>query len=286
MRSQVAMGNRSGISAKLALFGFTIRQSLTERKIWLVAVLVLMPAVIAGLIRTTATDWHNPVQWQQYHRLVQGLVFAGAIPLMCLLFGPAIMGAEADAGTLAYLLTRRMRRATVFVVRFFAVVLVLTGLSFVSILACHLAAVGGASAEALEWMAPLWAPHREAVQYMAVAGPAVAAFLGVFTVVSLITSRTLIASAMYLITVEVFLANLPMAAQAYTITHQVRKTICAAIPNTTAIHDSLPPALVDKLYGSGESGLMALAIVVGILVAAGCGLVTYRELVPTTVARD
>ncbi|MCH9002753.1 MAG: hypothetical protein IIC02_09295, partial [Planctomycetes bacterium] len=104
-----------------ALFLFTIRQTLSSRKIWLTILLLIAPSVLMLIIRNFAPPFdHVRGLWSIYHVFAQFLFIMGLVPLVCMVHGTALIGAEVEARTIVYLITRRMRRATVMLVKFFA----------------------------------------------------------------------------------------------------------------------------------------------------------------------
>ena len=102
----------------IALFLFTIRQTLLSRKIWLTILMLAAPSALILIIRNFAppSSHTNPNreamdQWQIYHIFSQFLFIMGLVPLISMVHGTALIGAEVEAKTIAYLITRKMRRA-------------------------------------------------------------------------------------------------------------------------------------------------------------------------------
>ena len=110
----------------LALFNFTMRQTLLHRRVWLAVLILAAPCVLHVAIRAVAPPIDEPQDmWEVYHVSALFLLMSVLIPLVCMVYGTALVGADVEAGTMVYLITRRMRRATVLLVKFVATSLVL-----------------------------------------------------------------------------------------------------------------------------------------------------------------
>ena len=130
-----------------ALFNFTIRQTLVNRKIWLTLLILAGPCALVILIRGFADPPpRGDDLWEMYHVLVQFFLVMGLVPLICLVHGTSLVGADVESRTVLYLITRRMRRATVFLVKFIATALVLVGLCDLGMIALHLCVMVGQEA--------------------------------------------------------------------------------------------------------------------------------------------
>ncbi len=194
----------------LALFFFTIRQIFGQRKLWLTAAMLLFPAAVVLLVRGTGGAHQARHQWEMYHVLMQFVMITGLMPLVCLLYGTALIGAEVEQRTLVYLTTRRLRRATVLLVRFVATWLALSALFAAAMLALHLCVTLRPAVEP-EWR-PMqaWQPWNDFRVYVAIAPAGAAGFLAVFTTIGLIFGRPLIVSVIYTVLFELVLGNLPL----------------------------------------------------------------------------
>ena len=66
-----------------ALFLFTIRQTLSSRKIWLTILLLVAPSVLLLIIRNFAPPIDKARnQWEIYHVFAQFLFIMGLVPLV------------------------------------------------------------------------------------------------------------------------------------------------------------------------------------------------------------
>jgi hypothetical protein len=205
-----------------------------------------------------------------------------------MLFGPALLLADAEAGTLAYLFTRKLRRASMLLMQYLGMAAVLALIAMIGCAVAHFVTVGGLSEAVVAKDGPKgWRPTDDLWRYLALMPPAVAVFLAVFALISMLTRRSLILAGVYFVGVEVVLANLPISARRYTIAHFLRKTLMAWDPEM-AYFTNLPPQsdLVGLLYPPGESGLVGLGLVIIVLLAGSAALATWRQLLPSRTARD
>ena len=269
-----------------ALFNFTIRQTLVNRKIWLTLLVLAGPCALVILIRCFADP---PPQgedlWEMYHVLVQFFLVMGLIPLICLVHGTALVGADVESRTVLYLTTRRMRRATVFLVKFIATALVLVVLCDLGMIALHLSVfieqelpstTAGAS----------WDPGHDLRCYLWTIPMAVLGFLAVFSLIGFITARPLTLSVFYLVTFEIILSNLPVGVRVYSLLHYVRVTMTGVMPRLVRLYDELPRELREELYPEGATGLPGLLAIVLVAVVLSAILMTIRELTPAKVSRE
>ncbi len=275
----------------VALFWFTIRQCLRGRRLWLVALLLAGPCSLALLLRNFEPPGGVVETWEAYHSAMLSLMFMAVLPLLCMLYGSALIGSEVEARTLVYLVTRRMRRATVLLVRFTATALVLVALFGVAVLAFHLCAVVGLDVKALNTAGGLssgqaWQPWSDLLGYFGALPLGVVAFLAVFTLVSLLTSRSLTISTMYIVIVEIVLSSLPVGAQVYTITNQLRRSLATFISRDLLWLVEVPVTLQEELYPVGATGTIPLVMVVLAVMTSCCVLVSRRELAPAKSVRE
>ncbi|MEW6249907.1 MAG: hypothetical protein AB1716_04615 [Planctomycetota bacterium] len=266
----------------IALFGFTLRQILTQHKLWLALLILLFPSGILVLVRSVAGDLRSNELWEAYHVLMQFLLLMLMLPLVCLLYGTALIGAEVEQRTVIYLLTRRLHRATVLLVRFGATWAALTILCAAAMLVLHVTVTYRTGAAAAEIG---WRPWHELRVYLALAPAATAGFLAVFTTISLAFGRPLIISTAYFVVFELVLANLPVQARQLSISHLLRQTLVAEIPRVRRLQQ-LPVEIADLVYPAGVTGVWTLVLVVAVLLAGAALLMTVRELVPARVSRD
>jgi ABC-type transport system involved in multi-copper enzyme maturation permease subunit len=273
-----------------ALFWFTVRQVLWQRKIWLTLALLAGPCALMLVIRHFESDPGPEDAWERLHVSIQFMIFMLVVPLICMLHGVSLIGSEVDGRTLVYLLTRRLRRPTVLLVRFAAVSLVLTALVVLGITGQYFCALGGVevssgSGGATGPVPDNWQPAGELWTYLGTVPLAVAAFMGIFTLFGLLTARPLAASMIYLVLVEVFNSNMPLGMRAYSVSHQLRMTWYSSIPNLSVLYE-LPSDLASRVFPPGSSGTANLCSVLLITLVLACVLMTTRELVTAKLAGE
>ena len=271
----------------LTLLWFTVKQTLIQRKIWLTLLLLAGPTALILLIRHFSATTEYQAVWERFHGPVHMLLFMVVVPLVCMLYGTALIGAEVGAGTIVYLLTRRMRRAWVLLAKFLGTALVLVVLLELALLALYLAAIGGVDVSALEQArrAAVWQPGRELLTYMYVAPFAVAAFLAVFVLIGLVTARPLSASVVYVIVFEITIANIPAGIRKYSITHHLRAIAFNSIPGLERLFE-IRADDVQVFFPPGPGGALTLCGIIALALALACLLVSTRELAPAKVARE
>lgn len=272
----------------IALFLFTVRQVLLSRKIWLTLLLLAAPCALLLVIRNFGPEIKKvQVLWEMFHVMNHFLFLMGLVPLVCMMHGTALIGAEVEARTVVYLTTRRMRRATVLLVKYVATASVLAVLCDLAAVGIYAVALGGRDLATMKAGGHLadWNPVSELGCYLTIAPVAVLAFLAIFSLIGLLTARPLGVSIVYLVLVELILSNIPVKARMFTVMHQLRVMMVDRIPGITRLYE-LPPDLRTELYGPGASALPALAGIIGVALVLACLLMTVRELVPAKIARE
>ncbi len=273
-----------------ALFGFTVRQAFCQKKIWFTLFLLAVPIGLTALVESVHVPQpgENPakVAWELYHIPVNFFFFMLVVPLICMLHGGALIGADAESGTLAYLLTRKLRRSTVLLVKFFANLCLLSALAWSALIIQYLVALGGVDFTTLgNPYDETWHPFAEFLTYLYVTPFAIAAYLSVFVLIGLVAARTLITSILYLVIVEMFLANLPLGIRVYSIAHQVRSAFFKKIPELNSLYENVTEML-DESFMVNHAGIETLGGIVIFALALGCLFMSARELIPAKVSSD
>ncbi len=272
----------------VALFNFTLRQTLLSRKIWLSVLILAAPCALVLVIRHADPSVHQArTLWEIYHVFSQFFSVSLLIPLVCMVHGTSLIGAEAENRTIVYLITRRMRRTTVLVVKFVATALVLTFLCDLSMIGLHFSLLGGVDTSSLITHIGYahWDPLSDLRCYLTVVPVAVVGFLAIFSLIGLLTARALTLSVLYLVIVELCISNLPLQARVYSLSHQLRVSMAGAIPRVTDLYE-LPSDLREALYPQGASALPELFGIVLVALTLSCVLITVRELLPAKMERE
>jgi hypothetical protein len=272
----------------LALFNFTVRQTLLHRRIWLTLVMLVAPSVLHLAIRAFAPPLEDPRDvWEVYHISALFLFMSVLIPLVCLVHGTALIGADVEAGTIAYLITRRLRRATVLLVKFVATLVVLAGLCDLAMVGLHLSQLAGrdlAPSVANSSYAD-WSPAHDLRAYLIIIPFAVSGFLALFNFIALLTARPIAASVIYLVVSELVLSNIPAKARVYSLSHWLRVPLSGMIPGLPRVFE-IPRDLTEKLYPPGAGLPAALVGIPLVALALAAIIVSVRELMPDKAARE
>jgi len=272
----------------IPLFIFTARQILSQRRTLAIGALLAFPAAVVMLVRTFADDFSARDAWETFHGAMLFLVLMLILPLVCMLHGNSLIGAEVEQRTFIYLATRRMRRATVLVVRFLASTLVLTALFELAVTALYFCVVSGmvlSHAAPAERGTIAWDAARDLRCYLAIVPFAIAAYLAVFTTFSLTFGRPIAFSITYIALVELVVGNLPLPARVYTLNHQIRATLYRDMPQINRMLE-VPPAILADVFPAGGSGAWHLLAVVAVMLTLSSILISFRELAPPRVARE
>jgi len=271
--------------AMFALLIFTMRQVIFQKKIWFTLFLLIVPAGMTLLVDSVSPAQSSHEQWELYHIPVNFFFFMMIVPLICMLHGSSLIGADAENGTLAYLLTRTLRRSTVLIVKFAANVSIISVLAWSALLLQYAVALGGVDIQAFGTQGIAWQPFDELLTYMSVVPFAIAAYLSVFILIGLVTARTLIASILYMVIVEMFLANLPIGIRIYSVAHQIRTAFFKKIPELNILYENVTE-MVDESFRASYAGIMTLSSIVVVALLVGCLLMSTRELIAAKVSSD
>lgn len=272
-----------------ALFFFSLRQTLLDRKIWLTVLLLVGPMALVTVIRSFAPPFDAAGDlWDVYHHFVQYLFLMLLVPLVCMLHGIALIGTEIETRTIGLLIARRMRRATVFVTKFAATAVALVLLCDLGLLGMHASMFFGQDLPSLigtDLAYADWNPTSDLTFYLLIVPLAVLAFLALFSLFGVLTTRPLPLSVMYVVVVELIVSNLPVGARVYSLLHPLRVTLAGHAPRLARLYD-MPAELQEELYPPGATGVPTLlGIILVCLVLAGIAT-TYRELMPAKVSRE
>jgi hypothetical protein len=280
----------------IALLWFTMQQIVLQRKMILSVLLLAFPSAVLILMREFGELEAQEGLWNRFHEPTQYLILMIVVPLVCMLQGTTLISAEIEQRTIALLITRRLRRSTVLLVRCLGAWIVLTLLVQLGLVALYFAAFAGVELSAATYPVQVvralpdlagqsWHPLNDLVVYLLVTPAAVAGYLAMFTMLSLIAPRPLLASVLFIIAFELTLANLPFAGRIYTISHQIRQTLVWRMPAVQVVY-AVPDQVAEIIYVDSPIGLIRLGVALVVLLAAACALMTWRELVPGRLARD
>ncbi len=272
----------------IALFNFCVRQTLLSRKIWMTLLILAAPCALLLVIRNFAPPVTKAgTLWEMYHVPAHFLLMSLLVPLVCMVHGTALIGADVEARTITYLTTRRMHRATVLLVKFLAAGLVLVVLCDLTMVGIHFCVLAGRDVPALLPHSNYadWEPVSDLVGYLTTIPLGVLGFLAIFSLIGLLAARPIAVSVVYLVAVELILSSIPARAKVYSLSHHLRVRMSGMMPHVADLY-KLPPDLRDELYPQGASALPELFGVIVITLTVSAVLMTVRELVPAKVSRE
>jgi len=208
-----AGGRGVDLSALGALMALSLRGAFRVKRLLVLSILFALPVVIASIARAKAPA-------REFPEIELALVFMMLphvlIPLTALLFGSGMIQDEIEEQTLTYLLIRPLPRWSIYVGKF-AATLAAAGM---------LAIVFGTTTELILW----WGDDRFTATELAARIAktvslhlfALAGYLSVFGLLSLLIKRTLVVGMMYIIILEGVVANIPFVVRQITVMYYLR----------------------------------------------------------------
>lgn len=194
------------------LYHLAIRQHLHGKRWIVAAVLFLLPAALALIIRATGSE--TPGRLLEFV-LLWILIPQALLPLVALLYASGIIQDELEEQTITYLLVRPISKATVYVVKMIAMwttsALLVVGLSLLTFLAIYAGSGAGLASVSLRFL-----------ETCAILSLAVIAYCSLFGLMSLLTKRVLVLGVVYTVIVEGLLASLPLSVRMITIIYYTR----------------------------------------------------------------
>ena len=195
------------------LYLLTLRQHLHGRRWMAVALLFLLPAGLAILIRATGGGIPKVVLIEFV--LVWVLILQALLPLVSLLYASGIIQDEQEEQTITYLLVRPIPKWLLYCVKMAATwtttVILVIALTMLTFAAVYI----GSGADLAE-------ASLRCLKAAAILSLATIAYCSIFGVISLLTKRTLLVGIMYTVVVEGLLANLPLSLRWGTVLYYTR----------------------------------------------------------------
>lgn len=124
------------------VFFLTLRMLLGRRRTLLLLLFAGLPVLMSVAFRLSAEDV-DAVDWTA-NALLGGMIVAILLPLAALVFGTAAFGAEAEDGTILYILARPLHRSKIVLAKLAASVLATSILVVPAALISAIIALGGA----------------------------------------------------------------------------------------------------------------------------------------------
>jgi ABC-2 type transport system permease protein len=202
----------SRLVACWTVYWLTLRQHLHGKRWMAVALLFVLPAGLAILIRTTDSD--VPSRFTEF-ALLWILIPQALLPLISLLYASGIVQDEQEEQTITYLLTRPIPKWSLYVIKLAATwtttVVLVMALTALTCAAIYFGAETDLSEIALRCLKAAGILSIAAVTYCSI-----------FGAMSLLTKRTLIVGVIYTAVVEGLLANLPLSLRWGTVIYHTR----------------------------------------------------------------
>ena len=210
--AKAAVPGHGNLAALGALYTLTLRQHLHGKRWLVLGALFLTPALLAGLVRATATN----VQGVMLEFLfVFMLIPQALLPLVALIYGSGIVQDEQEEQTFTYLLIRPIPKWAIYLVKLLATLTTTVVLTTVFTTLTYVAIYVGANTGAED------VPGR-CFKAICIHALAVASYCCLVGVMSLLTKRTLVLGFLYAAFFEGLLANLPFSVRLLSIIYYTR----------------------------------------------------------------
>jgi len=225
------------------IFALTLREFASQRRSLLILLLAFVPVGLALIYRLG--DGDDPQDFTA-NFLLDGVVIARILPLTCLILGTAAIGSDIEDGTIVYLLTKPIPRAAIVMAKFAAASLMSVALIVPAVLIAGRLALDGV-------------PGEGAVVGFALAATAGSlAYTAAFILLSIVTSRALIAGLLYVFIWEGLISGIFGATAYLSVRHY-----CLGIADGVS---TLDPRLLDAKFGGAEAFVLAAVVTVVALV--------------------
>ena len=217
----------------------TLRQLIARRTTLLLALLALIPVLIA-LVFQLSDPQVDPARWTA-RTLYVGLIVTAVLPLTALMLGTSVLGDEIEEGTIVYLLTKPMPRWQILLPKLAAAWLLTAILVLSSTVVAGLIALDGVGGTSI------------------ITGFSVAVLLGalayntLFVLLSVSTSRALIAGVVYVFIWEGAITSIFAGTRYLSLRHY-----SLAIADWIA---RVAPATFDA-YVSGGTGIVMMTVAI------------------------
>jgi ABC-2 type transport system permease protein len=253
------------LSAMGPLFGLALRQLCRGRRLFLLAFLFAIPALLALILRL-----YNPSGSRD--DLAFGLIFWLAphalLPLVALVFASGMIQDEIEEQTLTYLLVRPLKRWAIYLVKLLAAIIVCVGLTWFFVGLAYLVIYAG-DPNVNDILARRF-PRTAAIMTLGLV-----TYCSLFGFLSLLTRRSLIAGMIYIGVFELLLANIPFMVRSLTVMYYMRTLFIQSLPISEAHRRGWRMELAD-VPGTWTC-VWVLLIASTVLTAAAAALFTTKE---------
>jgi len=202
----------SRASACWTLYTLTLRQHLHGQRWLVMALLFLLPAGLAVVIRTTASNV-PPVALE--FMLVMMFIPQALLPIVALLYASGIIQDEQEEQTITYLLVRPISKWAIYTIKLLAAITTTVALVAVFTTLTYAAIYLGAGV-------PVQEVAVRCGKAAAIHALAVVAYCSLFGLMSMLTRRILVVGILYTAIVEGLLANLPFGIRLVSVNYYTR----------------------------------------------------------------
>jgi ABC-2 type transport system permease protein len=201
------------LSGFVTIYALGLRQFINGKRWWIFALLFLLPAGLAVLVRATAAD--APLRMIEF-LFVFWLIPLALVPLVCLLYASGIVHDELEEQTITYLFVRPIPKWEIYLAKLLAtltttalLVAICTSFTFIAIYA-------GADPPGGESIV------LRCLKVDGMMALAAVAYSCIFALISLLTRWTLVAGIVYTVVIEGILGRLPFAIRLITVSYYFR----------------------------------------------------------------
>jgi ABC-2 type transport system permease protein len=243
----------------IALFRNTLRDLLRPKRLAAVAVVALLPTVVALLIRAAIHKGQVVPASVIYNMVAQIMVFGFVLVLLAVVFYSDVIAREVEQKTIVYLLTRPVPRWRILLMKFAATFVattlaVWTALLILGVVTCGFSGLSGV---------PL---GRD----LLIAPVGVLAYGGLFLLLATVINRPMIYGLLFAFGWETWVPNLPGSFKMISLMTYVRTLAPHADP-----HGNLPTSDV-----TSHVAWLVLAGVIAVTVSGALAIFSVREYVP------
>jgi ABC-2 type transport system permease protein len=210
----VVLSRRPNLGALGALFAMTLRQHVRGRRLWVLCVLFVLPAVLAAVVNL-ASRVPLPVDDLEFP-LIFNLIPHALAPLAALLYAAGIIQDEVEEQTLTYLLIRPLPRWAVYWVKLLAAVATTSLLTAAFTMATFATIVLTAKTP---WTAAMITHAMKTAGLLMLVQ---VAYCGLFGLLGLLMRRVLLVGVAYVVLFEGLLASIDTVARRLTIMYYFR----------------------------------------------------------------
>jgi ABC-2 type transport system permease protein len=228
------------IRALWTLYTLTLRQHMRGKRWIVMALLFLVPAALAIVVRATAPD-APPI----FIEFVFAFMFIpqALLPLVALLYASGVIQDELEEQTITYLLIRPIPRWALYVVKMLATITTTVVLTILFTTLTYIAV-------------HFRGPHQDhvvlrCVQACAIHSLAVVAYCCLFGFISLLTKRALVVGILYAAIVEGLLANLPLSIRLITVIYYARVIAYRCMPFIAPVGGNGPEDIANEAWQMG-----------------------------------